>query len=44
LFGHADRTIRTYDNQTNTPGITCRVWVFFGARALEKENKWTHNS
>jgi hypothetical protein len=37
LLGHADRTIRTYDNQTNTPGKTCRVWGFLVLELLKKK-------
>lgn len=31
-----DQTIRTYDNQLNTPGITCRVWLFWVLALLQK--------
>jgi hypothetical protein len=32
LGGYVDQTLRTYDNQLNNSGITCKVWVF---RVLE---------
>ncbi|RAK95536.1 uncharacterized protein BO80DRAFT_260826 [Aspergillus ibericus CBS 121593] len=34
--GHLDQAIRTYDNQLNTPGVTCRVWVFWVLALLQK--------
>ena len=33
---HLDRTIRTYDNQINTPGVDCRVWLFWVLELLQK--------
>ncbi|EFW17721.1 conserved hypothetical protein [Coccidioides posadasii str. Silveira] len=34
--GHLDHTIRTYDSQLNTPGVTCRVWVLWVLALLQK--------
>ncbi|KAJ5227678.1 hypothetical protein N7489_008386 [Penicillium chrysogenum] len=34
--GLLDQTIRTYDTQLNTPGITCRVWVLWVLALLQK--------
>ncbi|KAE8354985.1 hypothetical protein BDV28DRAFT_146582 [Aspergillus coremiiformis] len=33
---HLDQTMRAYDNRLNSPGITCRVWVFWVLALLQK--------
>ncbi|PYH75366.1 hypothetical protein BO82DRAFT_33262 [Aspergillus uvarum CBS 121591] len=33
---HLDQTLKTYDNRLNTPGTTCRVWVFWVLGLLQK--------
>ena len=34
-LGQLDGLMRTYDNQLNTPGITCRVWVLWVLQQLQ---------
>lgn len=34
--GHLDQTLRTYDSQLNTPGMTCRVWLLRVLALLQK--------
>lgn len=34
--GHLDQTIRSYDSQLNTPGISCSAWIFWVLALLQK--------
>jgi hypothetical protein len=34
--GHLDQTLRTYDSQLNTPGVTCRVWILWVLALLQQ--------
>jgi len=36
--GYVDQTIRSYDNQVNTPGTTCKVWVFWVLELLKRQS------
>lgn len=36
LEAQVDQTIRTYDNQLNQPGISCRVWLLWILGFLQK--------
>lgn len=35
---YVDRTLRSYDSQVNTPGVTCKVWLFWVLGLLTKES------